>query len=57
MFHCDCDFDLCWRTKMWCSDRFCVVARASYVGPVQDSFSLALLCTILISTYFKLKII
>ena len=59
MFHCDCESDRCWRTKMWRSDRFRVVSRASYRRSVQDSFklSLALLCTILMSAYFKLKII
>ena len=57
MFHCDCEFYHSWRTKMWRSDRLCVVSRASYRRSVQDSFSLALLCTISVSTYFKLKII
>ena len=57
VFHCDCEFDRCSRTKMWRSDRFHVVLRASYRRSVQDSLSLALLCTILMSTYFKLKII
>jgi len=57
VFHCDCEFDRCWRTKMWRSDRFHVVSHASYRRSVQNSLSLALLCTILMSTFFKLKII